>query len=516
MTAYQAELGIDLGEVGYAKRKEPFRVRLNARPVAELIAQAKNAHRVYELMLIDRPGDVWDYVSVTVDDTSPHLRARVEHVREQAMARFIDEHSCPDRGVPFPTFDRLFQWMSDDTEPEDEAWLNHRESETMRAFAQQLLAMVRAAQRDVDWNDHLLRHVVARARSGEHPYAFLDRGAAIKKGREKSPGAPSHSAGFYQQLAALLRDPALTSVTYRADGDHGVLRMMATEQRRRASRTGHAAGQALHESALVNRTISNEAWDSEIWFFEEGLAHGDLFIQGTGLGEKGARGLVRMHGRVPGRYILSSQDEGEIAGFDAEAGDGWVLYRNQEPDSRRVGLERTESRCRSKLGPVLKFGGPGTTLFDHDKAVVVVGHAVQGPARAALAVALAEWQQHGGEPALVVLGDARPFELAGCRGILRPAEPLIDADNESAQARLRQTLQCVQPWIDAIVALDAPPWATQVLAEQARDVEGLWAPWIVATRGVEHLHIDVALEGDLTLVLREARERARATRPQVL
>ena len=33
---------------------------------------------------------------------------------------------------------------------------------------------------------------------------------------------------------------------------------------------------------------------------------------------------------APERYILSINDEGDIAGYEKEFGDGWVLYRASE------------------------------------------------------------------------------------------------------------------------------------------------------------------------------------------
>lgn len=57
MTAYQSQLKVDFGDVGYGNSKQPFRVRIDAAALTALIPDAGNAHRVYELMLIDRPGD---------------------------------------------------------------------------------------------------------------------------------------------------------------------------------------------------------------------------------------------------------------------------------------------------------------------------------------------------------------------------------------------------------------------------------------------------------------------------
>lgn len=517
MTAYQTALTIDFGEVGHWNSKQPFRVRLDAKGLAELISHAENAHRVYELMLIDRPGDVWDYVWVVIEEVPSRLVDRVEHAREEAKPRHGSDHPWPDRQIPFTVFDDLFYWAWDDTEPEDETWLNHRESPTMHAFSQQLLAMVRAAQGRLEWSDPLLRHEVARVRSGDHPYHYLARGVAIAKGREHRPNSPTHTAAFYAQLQQLLRDPDLTSVAYRADGDYRVLRMMATEQRRRANKSGHSVGHAMHLSALVNNTVSNEAWDAEIWFFEEGLAHGDLFIEGGGLGGGNLKALVEKHHRVPGRFILATQDEGHIEGFDIESGDGWVLYRKQNPDSRRRGLEMIESRrSNSRLGPVLKFEGEGTTLFEYDKTVAVVGEGVGISVRTALAAVMVEWQNHGGDPVLVVLGDISPFEMVGCRDLLQPTRQQDLDESISDVAWLSAVLRQARPWIDVIIALDAPVWATQVLANRVRHSENPWSPWVVASSSVEHLIAHLTLEGDLARGISEAHQRAQTMRPNIL
>jgi len=331
MTSDQMELTLDFGEIGTLNSKSPFSVCLDASALGELISHAENAHRVYELMLIDRPGDVWDYVWVAIDDGPSSVMNRVTQAREEAKPRYGNNHPWPDRRIPFTKFDDLFYWTGDDTEPEDEAWLRHRQSSTMRAFALQLLAMVQAAQGRLDLSDDLLRHEVANIRSGDHPYGYLDRRVALAKGREHRPNSPKHTTAFYDRLAALLRDPELTSVAYRADGDYRVLRMMATEQRRRANTTGHSPGNALYLSALTNYTVSDEAWDAQILFFQEGLAHGDLFIEGGGLGSVNLKELVEKHHRVRARFILAAIDQGGIEGYDIEFCDGWVLYRRHLP-----------------------------------------------------------------------------------------------------------------------------------------------------------------------------------------
>lgn len=515
MTIYESALTVDFGEVGFWNGKQPFRVRLESGPLADLIRATENAHRVYELLLLDRPGDVWDYVWVVLEAAPQRVADRVARARQSVHPKGAGSvHPWPEDHLPFKVFDSLFYWAWDDTEPEDEAWLNHRDSALMRSFSQQALSIARAAQSRLEWNDHLLRHVVSRVKSGGHPHCYLDRDVARNKGREMAPNDPQHTPGFYKKLSELLRDADFASIAYRADGDYRVLRMLATEQRRRANLTGHSAGNALHLSALVNSKISNEAWDSEIWFFEEGLAHGDLFIEGGGLGGGNIKALVESHHRVPGKFILSWRDEGSIDGFIAEAGEGWVVYTKQSPDTRRLALETIQDRRHSKLGAVLSFAGSGATLFDYDKTVVVVGAEVSAAAQASLALALTEWQRSGGDPMLVVVGDTAPFDQAGFKGVL--SVPADAGDDKSLAHWLHAELHRSRPWIDAVIALHAPGWASQVLADRLRRPDGPWPAWVVATSGEPHLKVDHWLEGDLEQALQHAHRRAQGTRPQIL
>lgn len=515
MTAYQNELVVDFGEVGFRNSKHRFRVRLDSGPLKHLIEATANAHRVYELLLIDRSGDIWAYTSVVFDELPPGVASRVTRARENCVSRSEGQtHAWPEESMPFQDFDELFYWAWDDTEPEDEAWLNYRNSSVMRAYAEQSLAIVRAAQSRLDWNDHLLRHVVSRVQAGNHSYCYLDRRVAIAKFQESIPNEPSHSPAFYKKLGDLLRDGELASVAYRANGDYRVLRMMATEQRRRAARTGHAAGNALHLSALVNYTVDNEAWDSRIWFFSEGLAPGDLYIEGGGLGAVTVKELIEIHGRRLGNYILSARDEGEIAGFDKELGDGWALYRKQTPYSRRKGLERIQDRRQSKLGPVLRFAEEGATLFDFEKAVIVIGAEITAPARSMIAATVAEWQTHGGNPTFIVCGAHMEFERAGCRDVIAPPEDALTA--QSPEGWLLDVLSRRSPWIDAVLVFQAPAWAMVALERQVSRQDGLWHPWIVATPDIQHLNADLVLNGDLDVVLRDASERAKSMRPRLL
>jgi NAD-dependent SIR2 family protein deacetylase len=319
-----ARMTVDLGKVGYPGRQHPFSVALDASELFELFEHARLGHRVYELMLIGRLGDVWHYVWVTPRASSPRVAAMIGHWRG-AHPENVDR-------LRFVDFDRMFCWCGDDTYPEGEAWRLRRETAQLKDFAQRLFERARAVQAELEHGDEVTKHELARVRSGTHPYDQLARRDAIVAGRAFSPpGTPRHPDSFYAKLQELLAQPDLLSVAYRGDGDYCSFRMMCNEQRRRASAAGCEPGQALRLSAGADPMIDNTAWGTELHFFLEGLGYGDLHVEEghrTRAGSVGSlAGLMKSGWRRFGRHILSSEDQGELPGYDRSRGEGWYLYR---------------------------------------------------------------------------------------------------------------------------------------------------------------------------------------------
>ena len=154
MTKYESALTVDFGEVGYRHRLQPFRVRLEIGPLAYLIRDTENAHRVYELLLLDRPGDVWEYVWVVLASAPKRMVERIAQARQAVSPKGADDtHPWPADRVPFNVFDGLFSSTGDDTEPEDSVWLNHRDSTMMRSFSEQALSITRAERSRLKGDD---------------------------------------------------------------------------------------------------------------------------------------------------------------------------------------------------------------------------------------------------------------------------------------------------------------------------------------------------------------------------
>ncbi len=507
MTRFELQLTIDFGGVGYRDPKEPFIVRLDAAPLVELLEDSAKAHRVYELMLIDRPGDIWLYVNAVPVALPKRVVDRIEYRREQsAEDGSADVASRPFR---FTAFDTLFTPPHWDSDPEDDAWGEVAKSTVVHDFARQLLAMVRDSVVRISWNDPLIAHIVASVRKGQHPFHMMDR----NKFRHEIAGhgvyPPEHSPGFYKKLDDLLRHPEIASVAYRAEGDYSVLRAMATEQRRRAEATGHAVGHALHLSALTDLKLLNEEWDSTIWFFSEGLAHGDLRIEGRNQMGTSVSDLIVKHRYVPGRFLLSYRDEGDIPGFSREIGEGFVLYTREQPLSRRRAMEAIHFRRRPSGTRVFSFA-PDATVYSYDKTLILIGESVEPRAREMLAQRIAPWQADGGDVVLLVEGDTRPFDVHGCKRVTG----VSDVDPAARREFLWQVLDGEQRSCDVVISLLAPEWIVEHIHIRYLTDSGAWPSrtWVVGTPATPDVPMNFELSGDIADALETAIRRSQVPR----
>jgi hypothetical protein len=515
MTSYKNDLSINFGQVGYARNGESFRVRLESSKLSELIEDTTKDHRVYELMLINRPGDVWDYVTVVIEAAPKRVAKAVADVREASRPPSSDEYPWSAHNVPFKVFDDIFFLDGDDTDPAAEAWRWQRNAPAMDAYAEQLLGFVRKAQSGAHWPRILRRHIIARTKSVGHPYDFLERKVAIAEGVKNKPRTPEHTTAFYKQLECSLQDPDMVSVAYQADGDYEVLRMLAEAQRWRANQSLHSPDHALFIQAIVNHPINNVAWDSMIHFYGSGPLQGDLFIQGIGLHRAPIKEMVgKPYPQSPWRRLLSVRDEGEIEGFCKTAGDGWFFYSDMKPLDRRLGLECIAWRRSRALGAVLSFEW-GVTLFDHEKSLFIVGDSVDTPTREALAVLLADWEASSGDPVLVVIGDTRPFEALKCRRLFEV--PTTLTSDEDKGKWLSELISMELPWSDAFIALDAPAWVAKELEIQSdRTAQILWRPWVVTNASNWVLNSSYVTQGNMAEVLHAAHLRAKSTRAKLI
>lgn len=507
-------LTLDFGIVGYHYEREPFRVRVDAEAFEALIADARNAWRVYELTLIQRPGDVWDYVWVTPEAVPRRVAEQIESARAAAMPRFGKVHPWPEGKVPFAVFDRFFYAAGDDTTPDSDAWFGGRGGPT--SLVRDLYERAQVALAELDGNDVLLRHELQLARTHTHWCSLQDRTGALERVRDSfyAPQPPKFTPAFYEQLSKLFDDPDLVSVAFRGKGDWALMRMLCNEQRRRAEATGHHLIHALHLSLSSDYRAGVDAWGAWVYFHYEGLAHGDLFIEDEGCGSSSVKELIEKHRRCP-RVVLVATADFEIAGYRRETGEGWVMFRRIEPTTRRANMELIARFRDPHHLPVFKFDGLGGAVYAFERGLLVLGESLSGDALAAAASVIETWRQRGGELLVISAGDTLTFESAGIAAVEFVPDALHDAGDNERREWIADLLREHQPWIDVALLLTAPEWLSRAVHAVLDERSSPWRPWVVATIGTAGTTADRVLATDPAAELRDALTRAAAYKPKL-
>ncbi len=508
----QLSLALDFGIVGYHYEREPFRVLVDADALETLIADARNAWRVYELTLIQRPGDVWEYVWVTPEAVPRRVLEHIESARAEAMPRFGKVHPWPEGKVPFSVFDRFFYAAGDDTAPDSDAWLGARGGR-LTTFANRLFALAGAALVDLDGDDALLRYELQGARMHTHLCSHLDRAAALERVRDSfyAPQPPKYPPGFYEQLSNLLEDPDLVSVAFRGKGDWQLMRMLCTEQRRRAEATGHQLIHALHLSLSSDYRAGVDAWGSWVHFHYEGLAHGDLFIQDEGHGGASIKELIERYRRCP-RVVLVAAADFEIDGYRRESGAGWVMFRRIEATTRRHNMELIARYRDPDDVPVIQFDGVGASVYAFDRGVIVLGEDLSDAALTAAATVIEHWRRRG-SLLVITVGDPLIAQRAGIAGAVVAPEPLHRADDGERREWIAMVLREHQPWVDVALVFGSPEWLARGLGAPLDGQGGPWRPWVVETAGSSGVSAARVLAPDPAAELSEALQRAASRTP---
>lgn len=294
---------------------------------------------------------------MTPEAVSRAIGGRIELARSRDRSKRGQLHRWPQDKLPFRIFDGFFQYVGEDTEPAAEAWLSERDGVSLEGYAESLLAIAQTALANLGWNDPLLEHELKLARLHKHCFSHVSRAVASESAldQDNAPRPPEHEPGFYRQLEELLDDPTLVSVAYRGTGDWRLMRLLCTEQRRRANATGHTQLHALHLSALCDYRAGVDAWDARIRFFEEGLDHGDLFIESSRQGGLPIKELIETRSqrlRSYSRMSLTSRSTATggkpaMAGwcFDASSRRRDAATWNSAPGGRHAGCVRRRG-CR--------------------------------------------------------------------------------------------------------------------------------------------------------------------------
>ncbi len=349
---------IRVGYPSQLSKDRTFIIRVDAGPLARLIEDAGKGQRMYELLSIERPGDILHYLWVKIPDRSS---SQAEYVVRQRNA-FVDNLFRDPIGdvceLGFVEFDKCYPLLGDDTTPDADLWRKYVNTEAWRQYPTELMTWVRRAQDALkQCNDYLVQHEIALMRRGQHHLDFSPKVPRFCD-REPSeetvaqmPASEQLPTALFDLIVNLAQKPDVSSVSCPFQ-DYWLWRELVAEQIRRCEEMGVEPQKALSlngpdsgiptVSSYWHRT--DLEWGGEIHIPYEGTCGGDLFIHPKwfGFAPDNARTAPTLSQAVFGnaglagiktcKYLLTPLKKlGEIASATrAEVGD-WVLYSATSP-----------------------------------------------------------------------------------------------------------------------------------------------------------------------------------------
>lgn len=325
----------------------PFRVEVQFHALEHLMADALEAHRVYELMMIRRPGDVWKYLWVNVLEVPTGVIMRMASKREDEYPH--GRCPWPENCIPLNLFDSFFYWCWEDTSPESSCWLTERESIRFAEFGRNLYMRVQQTQEQIRASDDLLiRAELTEIAALQHCHDMdAQPPFELTTADYQSPTIPKRTTAYYEKLRGLLTGPEVLSVSVRGDDDYQTLRLLCMEQRRRALDTGRPIGHDMPLHVIADHFPSFARWSAKVACWQEGLGYGDLMLDGY----KWNCDFTELLGwKRRQLFALTHRSGADIEGYHRTSGEGWVLYHDIRP-----GFDYAKVSQRERLDFLSRF-----------------------------------------------------------------------------------------------------------------------------------------------------------------
>lgn len=323
--SYLSIYPIDLSCKGYKGEQLDFRIEIHTFVLDALIEAASDARCVYELFAIRRIGDVFKYLWLKPVTLPLRVQSRYERLRDSHRDEYSETHPWPEDQAPYLKFDEMF-YPNWDTEPEEDAWLEMRNGDKLKEFVEQCFKQVKEVQRELRSSyDALIQNTIKLIDEGKHPYDYQPNiSYTLIRHDQKPIKLHRFCENYYLKLIELLANPKINSVACRDSDDYQTIRLCCSEQIRRVNQDGVSLDD-FKLCALGDSPMDVDAWGAQLTWYIEGLGYGDLFIQQER--DYGTPIKQLAESRLKSRpFIYCCKDEGDIAGYQREIGDGWVLY----------------------------------------------------------------------------------------------------------------------------------------------------------------------------------------------
>jgi hypothetical protein len=319
---------LDLTCRGYRDEVLPFRISIHADAVAQLIHDAFRGDRIYELFSILRHGDIKRYLWVRILEAAERIVTRYSHAEGTALS--VNEYD-------YPNWDKRLA-LTWDEEPEECAWHRAKQLPAFKTFIDYWFDRALLSKKLLRQSDDIfIQNEIGLIDSGQHDYEYeiAPPFALTAIGFARDPVKDQYPEWFYEYLGQVLAQPDINSVIYRSS-DLRIFRLLCTEQLKRSTATGAHPKDVFRISllnVLVDGTPDNyfpraSRWGGYVVYSEEGLGHGDLFIDTNRSVGCSAKACVEHYWRYKDLplYILTDEYLEEIKGYTREGLEGESLF----------------------------------------------------------------------------------------------------------------------------------------------------------------------------------------------
>jgi len=305
-------------------------VAVDGRPLIDLCESAFLGARVYELMTIQRPGDIQHYLQVGLLDISDRTKYKLTN---DEIDRYVINGI---EYMSFVDFDSHFHWWGWDNEAEDENWILLRKSNSWRHRVQILFDTIAEVQQQLkNTNDLATKNEIGLISAGKHVLDFepeIDR-----KYRYSKPANENQLADedLYKLLTHLFKRENAHSVSCDIN-DFQLWRMLVGEQIKRSKESRVPPQKAFTlcapELTKIELAAQAEYWGGEVHESMQGFMPGDICVNvGQVYPPRYSAELDRLIVTWTGghcQYFISQTDHGKIERTKKSKHGNWIMYES--------------------------------------------------------------------------------------------------------------------------------------------------------------------------------------------
>ncbi|MGJ8620071.1 MAG: hypothetical protein ACSHWN_07055 [Methylophilaceae bacterium] len=316
-----------------------FRVIINTYKLVNLIDSARYGARVYELLSIQRPGDLLHYLWVEISQLDDDLIRRLEKSLKHTYPYESSLNPKVD-GISFIDFDNYFSIFAEGNEPEDVVWrryVDFDKKHSLKNDLTQLFMLIKQVKERISKSDdELTKHELTLIHQKQHPQDYLAQVDRKSVHIKLEPQWEKYE-DFYQLVAKLAADEDIQSISC-PFGGFEIWRTLVKAQVLRVKKTGLPAMEALSlygPDEGLGRLTKPENWGGEVFIPYEGIRMANLMFLPNWrvfhVDKAGVNGSLKeaLNSNVECKYLFvlkKDRDFGVLGCSRRTEVGGWILY----------------------------------------------------------------------------------------------------------------------------------------------------------------------------------------------